>query len=113
MNVTVLRGTLSKPPELRRLPSGDEVANFEVTTRYDGEPADSAPVVLFAPSTGALSFDKGDEVVVTGRVRRRFYRSGGSTQSRTEVVADRIVPAGQRKRVATLLDKAIAVIEAG
>ena len=37
-------------------------------------------------------------VVVVGRVRRRFFRAGGATASRTEVVADRVVPARQRAR---------------
>lgn len=111
MNVAVLRGTLSKSPELRELPSGDQVANFEITTRAEGERAESAPVVLFEPPAGALVFEPGDEVVVVGRVRRRFFQGGGRTQSRTEVVADRIVPARQRKRVAGLLQQAAGVIE--
>ena len=29
---------------------------------------------------------------MVGRVRRRFFRAGGVTQSRTEVVADEVVP---------------------
>jgi len=44
--------------------------------------------------------------VVVGRVRRRFFRAGERTQSRTEVVADAVVPATQRKRVETVLRKA-------
>jgi single-strand DNA-binding protein len=46
---------------------------------------------------------KGNEVVVIGRVRRRFFKSAGSTQSRTEVVAETVVKAGQRGRVAAAL----------
>jgi single-strand DNA-binding protein len=41
--------------------------------------------------------------VVTGRVRRRFFRSGGATASRTEVVAERVIPARQVVRVAKAL----------
>jgi single-strand DNA-binding protein len=47
-------------------------------------------------------------VVVTGRVRRRFFRAGGYTQSRTEVVADAVVPTRRRKRVDAVLE---AVLE--
>jgi len=50
----------------------------------------------------------GDEVVVTGRVRRRFYRAGGATQSRTEVVAHAVVRAGDGRRVRRLVDQALA-----
>jgi hypothetical protein len=43
-------------------------------------------------------------------VRRRYFRTGGLTQSRTEVVADAVVPAGHvaraRKAVARALDGA-------
>jgi single-strand DNA-binding protein len=44
--------------------------------------------------------------VVVGRVRRRFYRAGGATQSRTEVVAETVVAARQAKRAATALASA-------
>jgi single-strand DNA-binding protein len=41
--------------------------------------------------------------LVVGAVRRRFFRVGGATQSRTEVVADAVVPMRQRKRVLSAL----------
>ena len=50
----------------------------------------------------------GAEVVVTGHVRRRFFRAGGGTQSRTEVVADAVVPARSRARVRRAIDDAVA-----
>jgi single-strand DNA-binding protein len=50
-------------------------------------------------------------VVVVGRVRRRFFHAGGATQSRTEVVAETVLPAGQAKRVATALRAAINRVE--
>ena len=41
----------------------------------------------------------GADVVVLGSVRRRFFRAGGATQSRTEVVAEKVVAApGPRRR---------------
>ena len=56
-------------------------------------------------------------MVVTGRVRRRFFRAGGSTQSRTEVVADVVVPTRQRKKAKQAVDAAVdelcRVIEPG
>ena len=111
MNVVVLHGTLSRPAERRVLPSGDELVAYEVTTR-DGEgKADTVPVVWLAAPVEA-EWEAGETVVVAGRVRRRYYRAGGATQSRTEVVADRIVPATQRKRAERLLEQAVAPIGA-
>lgn len=112
MNVAVIRGSLSRDPELRDLPSGDRVVNYEVTVR-DVSPAESVPVVWFEPTNGWDGLAAGDEVVVAGRVRRRFFRTATGTGSRTEVVADRVVPARQTKRVQALLDKAWAAVEAG
>lgn len=103
MNVAVLRGTLSRAPQRTPLPSGDHLVRYEVTTRPSVGPAESVSVVWFDPPARADEHHAGDEVVVVGRVRRRFFRAGGATASRTEVVADRVLPAGQRRRVARAL----------
>ena len=79
MNIVLLHGVLAREPELRELPSGDHVASFD-------------------------KLEPGGELIVTGRVRRRFFRAGGATQSRTEVVATAVVLTRQAKSV----DKAIA-----
>jgi single-strand DNA-binding protein len=110
MNVAVIRGSLSRDPELRELPSGDRVVNYEVTVR-DVSPAESVPVVWVEPTGSWDTLAAGDEVVVAGRVRRRFFRTATGTASRTEVVAERVVPARQAKRVQALLDKAWSAIE--
>jgi len=111
MNVALIRGRLSRDPETRDLPSGDRVVNYEVTVR-DVTPAESVPVVWFEPTGGGADLIAGDEVVVTGRVRRRFFRTASGTASRTEVVAERVLPARQVKRVRAALDKAWTVIDA-
>lgn len=108
MNVTMLAGRVSRPPEERSLPSGDRVVAYDVTVPNPGDRADTVPVVWHDPPAAALKIGEGDEVVVVGRVRRRFFRSGPATQSRTEVVADAVVNARQAKRCQTLLDKAAA-----
>ena len=91
MNVVILRGLLSRPPARRTLPSGDELVTYEVTVARSEGPDESVPVVWFGAPASAVDLDAGDAVVAVGRVRRRFYRAGGSTQSRTEVVADGVV----------------------
>ena len=110
-NVVVLQGRLSRPAARRVLPSGDQVVAYEVTTRDPEGRADNVPVVWPGAPNGS-EWDEGQVVVVAGRVRRRYYRAAGSTQSRTEVVADRVVPAAQRRRATRLLAEAVAPIGA-
>lgn len=106
MNVVVLMGRLARPAEIRELPSGDRLVAYEVTVERPGERAETVPVVwLGAPAT-AVDHDVDDRMLVVGRVRRRFFRAGGSTQSRTEVVAEAVVNARHAKRVATALERA-------
>jgi single-strand DNA-binding protein len=110
MNITILRGTLSSAPTERVLPSGSRLVTYEVTTADpDGGGADSAPVAWFDPPARLPSVDRGDEVVVVGRVRRRFFRTaGGATASRTEVVADRVLAARPAARVDRVLSDVAA-----
>ena len=112
MNIVILRGMLSRPCELRELRSGDHVAAYEVTIRHEDGPADTVPVVWHGAPAWACGLDVGEEVVVTGRVRRRFFRAGGSTQSRTEVVADAVIPGRRRKRAGEAIDAVLRQVEA-
>jgi single-strand DNA-binding protein len=108
INLTVLVGTLSRPPELRPLPSGDDVLTLDLTVRCEGLPTESVPVAWFAPPPAAVAWAAGEELLVVGRTRRRFFRAGGGTQSRTEVVASAAVPtrraAAARKALQAALD---------
>ena len=78
-NVVVLRGRVSSEPRVRELPSGSAIVNLELTTTVD-DVSVSVPVVV---EVGTVECVAGDEVVVVGTVRRRFFRAGGATQSRT------------------------------
>lgn len=103
MNVVFLRGTLSRDAEPRDLPSGDRLVAFEVTVRRTEGPAESVPVVWLEAPARAAKLPRGTEVVVSGRVRRRFFRTPVGTGSRTEVVATAVVPARQRAKVDALV----------
>ena len=103
MNVVTLLGRLSRPAEQRLLPSGDRLIALEVTLDGPDGKDETVPVVWLDAPASAASLDTGRRVVVVGRVRRRFYRANGTTQSRTEVVAETVVPTSQTKRVRTAL----------
>lgn len=106
-NLAIVVGTLSRPAEVRTLASGTELATLDVTVRRPDAPTDSVPVSWFDPPAWAAELDVDEPVVVIGRVRRRFFRSGGSTASRTDVVADTVVRARQAKRAATAVRTAL------
>ena len=110
MNVVVLRGSLSRPAERRDLPSGSHIVAYEVTTRSGDGPALTVPVAWPDAPVEAL-FDQGAEVVVTGRVQRRYFRAGGATQSRTEVVAEAVVPVAARRKARAAVERALGRVE--
>ena len=113
LNIVMLRGRLSRPAELRVLPSGDRLVALELSIAGAGAGAktESVPVVWHDPPAAAQDLDVDQAVVVLGRVRRRFFRAGGATQSRTEVVAETVIPARQVKRARSLAAKAKARLE--
>ena len=111
LNLVVIHGVLARPASHIELPSGSRLVSLEMTVRRPDCPTDTVPVSWADPPAWADLLDTGSEVVVMGRVRRRFFRAGGATQSRTEVVAAKVVRASSRSKVATLLSEAALVME--
>ena len=106
MNIVALRGRLSRPAEERILGSGTRLVSYDITVPdLNGGRAETVPVVWFDPPASAL-IDAEIDVVVVGRVRRRFFRAAGATGSRTEVVAEAVIPATQAKRASAAIDRA-------
>jgi single-strand DNA-binding protein len=114
MNVVVLRGTVVRPPEIRELPSGDRLVSFDVRTAGPDGRAEAVPVSWAdPPAADEEALVEEAEVLVVGRVRRRFFRAGGATQSRTEVVAERVARPRQTRRGRAALEAAVEAITAG
>ena len=107
-NVVVLRGVIRRDPEYRSLPSGDELLSFDLTVREDELPAESVPVAWLNPAVSAARLAENDDVVVIGRVRRRFFRAAGTTASRTEVLAEKVLSARSFARIRTSLESHLA-----
>lgn len=112
-NISVLVGRLTGGSTRRELADGRLRLGATVS---GGEGADrwSVPVVVEArPGASAddralaqlAGLDEGVEVLVVGRVRQRYFRAGGSTASRTEVVAAQVVPLRRRAQVQRLVDE--------
>lgn len=102
-NTVVIAGRVSAAPELRELPSGDELVTFRLVVPRAGRRESGTPnrpatdrttvdVIDVACWTGrtrrsALRLQAGDRARVEGSLRRRFFRAGGATASRYEVEA--------------------------
>ena len=108
-NIVVLRGTMVGESTTRELSSGTSCCS-----------STSAPVIRrhrFGARGLARSARRrarpgvGTAVVVVGSVRRRFFRVAGATQSRTEVVADRVVAARRAREVRRMLGAASVLLD--
>ncbi len=109
-NVVVLSGTVTNEPALREL-KGGVVLQFDLTTALEDGASASVPVAWHDPTVAqTTSLGLGNEVVIVGTVRRRFFRSGGQTQSRTEVIVASLVPARRKKSATSLLAATAAAI---
>jgi single-strand DNA-binding protein len=117
LNVVVLRGTIASDVLSRQLPSGSCAVQFDVrtvTTESAGDGAGGSANVPISwidpPASGLAPLVVGESVVVIGSVRRRFFRAGGITQSRTEVVAVRVVPERRAKSAQSAISAAIRTL---
>lgn len=109
-NLVVLSGTVSLEPALREL-KGGVVLQFDLATPLADGATASVPVAWHDPTAKqAASFGAGDEVIVIGTVRRRFFRVGGQTQSRTEVIVESLIGARRTKTANSALEAAAASI---
>ncbi|QZY30570.1 single-stranded DNA-binding protein [Nocardioides coralli] len=90
-NQVRLVGRVSGEPEERRLPSGDRVWAFRVVVAreqpHGRQRVDALECAAWSGRTqrSVARWSPGDLVEVEGALRRRFYRTGGGTQSRVEV----------------------------
>ena len=96
INLAVIQGPLSAEPELRILASGSEVANLAVRATA-GQHTTSVPVSVWDPPAWIAELSSGDDVIVLGAVRRRFYRTGAGTGSRVDVEAVFVGRTGKRQ----------------
>ena len=91
-NEVVLVGRMASDPQEKQLPSGDTVWMFRlVVRRPDGtvsrQRVDALECCAWTPRVqrSVRGWREGDQVEVSGAIRRRFYRSGTGSQSRVEV----------------------------
>lgn len=108
MNFVVVQGRVRSEPVRREASDGTLLVSFDL--RIEESPSRHVPVTWRgAPSSEPTGIEEGRLLTVIGSVDRRFYRRGGTTVSRTDVRADRIVR-GAGKRALTALSEAWVAI---
>jgi single-strand DNA-binding protein len=96
-NQVLLVGRVSAAPEVRVLPSGDEITTWRLVVARDdvpeGRPAqDTIDCTAWSNRTrrSASSWAAGDVVEVEGALRRRFWKTSAALASRCEVEVTRV-----------------------
>jgi single-strand DNA-binding protein len=100
LNKAMIFGNLTRDPEMRALPSGQQVCSFSIATNYtykdrDGkrvEKSDFHNVVVFGvqAENSAKYLKKGASAYVEGRLQTQSWEKDNVKQYRTEIVADRV-----------------------
>ena len=98
LNKVQLYGNLTRDPELKAMPSGQQVANFSVATNRtykdkDGnkkEQVEFHNVVAFGRQAELIGqyMQKGRPIYIDGRIQTRSWDKDGAKQYRTEVVVE-------------------------
>ena len=98
LNKAFLYGNLTRDPEIRALPSGQQVASFSIATNRtyknkDGEKQDATEfhnVVAFGRLADLIGqyMKKGRPIFVEGRIQTRSWESNGEKKYRTEIVVE-------------------------
>ena len=108
VNKVILVGNLGRDPEMRALPSGQQVANFSLATsrRYkdrDGNRKDETEwhnIVVFGKQAEIAGqyLTKGKMVFVEGRIQTRSWddKESGKKQYKTEIICDNFQMLGSK-----------------
>ena len=103
-NEVLLVGTLQSEPMPRSLADGTDVVTFRLLVRRDDEGAGTDSFECTSAAAGcrraAAGWGIGDELEVSGALRRRFYRAGAASRPFTVVDvqrARRVSPAARQR----------------
>lgn len=113
LNLALVCGAVSGEPEVRVLESGRRLATFSLRVRVDAEPAVSVPVTVWEPAVWIEDLVMGEEVVVVGRVRRRFFAlAAGGRGNRVDVEATYVGRAKQKRQLGCAIRRAEQILGA-
>lgn len=91
MNKVIIKGRLTRDPDIGETKSGEMVARYTVAVdRYNSD-ADFIPCVAFRKSAEFARnyLHKGKEILVEGSIKTGSYEKDGQTVYATDVIVDR------------------------
>ncbi|MBP9816915.1 MAG: single-stranded DNA-binding protein [Candidatus Pacebacteria bacterium] len=98
LNKVMLYGNLTRDPELKALPSGQNVVNFAIATNRTYKDKNGAKqeqtefhnVVAFGRTAEVIAqyMKKGRPMFVDGRIQTRSWEKDGAKQYRTEIIVE-------------------------
>ena len=98
LNKVLLYGNLTRDPELKALPSGQQVASFGLATNRtyknrDGQQQEQTEfhnIVAFGRTAEVMGqyLKKGRPIYVDGRIQTRSWDKDGQKQYRTEIIVE-------------------------
>lgn len=88
----VLGGELAGEPIVRHMPSGDKVTELRVSCSVEPNRRElPLPCVIWHKDVDEIpELARGDQILLHGRLVRRFYRSGAGARSIPEVLVSTI-----------------------
>lgn len=100
-NTVVLSGYVGSDPKVRETSKGTRVANFTIATHDgygDNENTNWHNCVAWAGLAGVIEdyVEKGDRLLIEGRIEYRPYEKDGVTVKATNIVVDEMVMLGGR-----------------
>jgi len=98
MNKVIIKGRLTRDPDIGETKSGEMVARYTVAVdRYNSD-ADFIPCVAFRKSAEFARnyLHKGKEILVEGSIKTGSYEKDGKTFKATDVIVDRQEFCGSR-----------------
>jgi hypothetical protein len=103
MNLVVVRGRMAAEASWSTTRTGTVLCTFDLHVGA-GRDRTVVPVTWSdPPAAAAARLSVGDELVVRGRVAKRFISGPGGVRARTDVLADQVVPARRARQAGRLM----------
>lgn len=103
MNITILKGRISRDPEIKTTQSGTQFARLSiavdrVTKAGEERKADFIPCLAWGKTAEFIGkyFTKGQEILAEGRIQTGSYEKDGRKVYTTDVVIDRVEFCGSK-----------------
>ena len=96
----IISGNVGQDPESRFLADGTAVTNFSVAVQDGKDHTEWFRVCAFRQQADVVRdyVNKGDRILVSGRLKTREYEKNGTKQKATELIADRVDLQGGKRR---------------